>query len=424
MLLLPVPYSVDRKLTAIPYASYTLAALNVAVYLVCVAIGPELYEKFVFWGGVVAGDLTLHSLFTMHFIHDAPSPMHVGGNMLFLLLFGRHVEDVIGRVWFVLLYVFGGVAAAMIQTLSIFLFERSGIDAPLIGASGAIAALMGVFAVRFYRTKIKVFYMVGVWPILGRAGVWRPTSLLALGLWSGWELVQALFAMGVPDVQEAGGVAHWAHLGGLAFGAVIAFGAGMHRHAQEMYTLKDAYEFFRNGQMKRSADCFLELLRETPDDPNMRHKLAVALELSQHSARSLPQYAKAIELYAGRGNVADAVRVFRKVGHDRWIAQHLDPEVFWLVADHLAERGETQEALTGFAALAGSQPGTVPAENAAVRCGDLLLGPLNQPARAIEWYRTVRDRGKDPENVARATRGLTTAERAVARLRAAQRPAP
>jgi len=422
-MLLPLPYSVDRKLTATPYVSYALAGLNVAIYLACAVIGAELYEKVVFWGGVIAGDMRLHSLFTMHFIHDAPSPMHVAGNMLFLWLFGRHVEDVIGRVWFLLLYVFGGVAAAMIQTLSVYLFDPAGIDAPLVGASGAIAALMGVFAVRFYRTKIKVFYMVGIYPILGRAGVWRPTSLLALGLWGGWELVQALFALGTPEVQEAGGVAHWAHLGGLAFGVVIAIGAGMHRQAQEMYTLKDAYEFFRRGQMKRSADCFLELLREVPEDPNMRHKLAVALGLSQHHARALPHYAKAIELYADRGNLADAARVFGQVSSEAWVAQHLGTEVFWLVADHLAERGESQAACSAFAALARAQPGTPQAESAGVRCGDLLLQQLNHPLRALEWYRTVRDRGKDEENVARAARGVAAAEAAVARLRASRTPA-
>jgi membrane associated rhomboid family serine protease len=412
-MLIPVPYSVDRKLAAPPYVSYALVAANVAIYLVCVAVGPELFEKLVRWGGVIAGDLRVHALFTMHFIHDAPSPMHVAGNMLFLWLFGRHVEDVIGRVWFIIVYVFGGVAAAMIQTLSIYAFDRAGLDAPLIGASGAIAALMGMFAVRFYRTKIKVFYILGIWPIFGRAGIWRPTSLLALGLWGGWELVQAMFALGVADVQEAGGVAHWAHLGGLAFGAVVAVGAGMHRHALEMYTLKDAYEFFRNGLMKQAADCFNELLRETPDDPNMRHKLAVALELCQHHTRAVPQYGRAIELYAGRGNLADAARVFGRVSREVWVAQHLDPEVLWLVADHLAERGRRHEACAAFAALATHQPGKAQAETAAVRCGDLLLTDLNQPLRAIEWYRTVRDRGKDAENIARAARGLAAAEERV-----------
>jgi membrane associated rhomboid family serine protease len=410
-MLLPIPYSVDRKLAGVPYVSYTLAGLNVAVYFACVVMGPEMYEKLVFWGGVIAGHLRPHALVTMQFIHDAPSPLHVGGNLLFLLLFGRHVEDVIGRAWFALLYIFGGVAAAMIQTVSIVLFDRSGLNAPLIGASGAIAALMGVFAVRFYRTRIKIFYIIGIAPILGRAGVWRPTSLLALGLWAGWEFVQALFEMGMPEVQQAGGVAHWAHLGGLGFGAVIAMGAGLHRSAQEMYTLKDAYEFFRNGLMKKSADCFSELTRETPDDPDMRYKLAVAYDHSQHHARAMPQYAKAIELYAGRGNLMDAARVYRHVGQDPWVSEHLNPEVFWLVADHLAAKGAFQEALAAFGALANSQPGREPAENAALRCADLLLHDLHQPAQAIEWYRSVSERGKNPENVARAARGMAAVER-------------
>ena len=413
-MLLPIPYSVDRRLTAVPYVSYTLAGMNVVVYLACVLMGPEMYQKLVFWGGVIAADLKPHALFTMHFIHDAPSPLHLAGNMLFLLVFGRHVEDAVGRVWFALLYVLGGVAAAMIQMVSMVLFDRAGMTAPLIGASGAIAALMGVFAVRFYRTKIKIFWVIGIAPILGRAGIWRPSSLLALGLWGGWEFAQALLAMGMPGVQQAGGVAHWAHLGGLAFGAVIAVGADMHRHAQEMYTLKDAYEFFRNGEMKKSADCFAELLREAPDDPDMRHKLAVAYQFAQHGTRAMPQYAKAIELYAGRGNLRDASRVFDQVREDPWVAAHLDPEVFWLVADQLAERGAVREALGAFASLANSQPGREAAENAAIRCGDILLYQLDRPAQAISWYRSVRERGKNPENVARAVRGLAAAEKAAA----------
>jgi membrane associated rhomboid family serine protease len=411
-MLLPIPYSVDRRLAAVPYVSYILVGTNALVYLACVLMGQEMYEKVVLWGGVIAADLKPHALFTMHFIHDAPSPLHLAGNMLFLLLFGRHVEDVIGHAWFALLYVLGGVAAAMIQTVSMALLDPIGMTAPLIGASGAIAALMGVFAVRFYRTKIKIFWVIGIAPILGRAGVWKPTSLLALGLWGGWELVQALVKMGMPDVQEAGGVAHWAHLGGLAFGAIIGIGAGMHRQAQEMYTLKDAYEFFRNGEMKKSAACFAELLREAPDDPDMRHKLAVAYQFSQHPTRAMPQYAKAIELYAGRGNLRDACRVFEQVREDPWVAAHLDSEVFWLVAEQLADRGALREALSAFASLANSQPGKPAAESAAIRCGDILLYRLDRPAQAIPWYRTVRERGKNPENVALAARGLAAAEKA------------
>lgn len=405
-MLLPIPYNVDRKLTAVPYISYILVGLNSLVYVACLLAGPEAYEKFLRWGGVVAAHIRPYALLTMHFIHDAPSPMHLMGNMLFLILFGRHVEDTIGRLWFVLLYLFGGAAAAMIQTVSIVLFDRAGMDTPMIGASGAIAALMGVFAVRFYRTRIKIFYIVGLAPILGRAGILRPTALLALGLWGGWELVQALFAVGAQDVAEAGGVAHWAHLGGLVFGAVIAVGAGFHRDAHGMYTLKDAYDFFRNGEMRKSADCFWQLIQNTPDDPNMRHKLAIAYEFSYRPTRALPHYAKAIELYAARGNIMDAARIFRRVYRDPWLARHLSPEIFWRMADYLTRQGAFQDALHAFAALASGRSGHALAERAALRCGDLLLHEVNHLAQAIQWYQMVYARGKDPENKAYAAAQL------------------
>jgi len=420
--MLALPYSVDRKLTAVPYVAYVLAGVNVLVYLASVLMGPEAYRGFVFWGGVVAADVKWHALLTMHFIHDAPSPLHLGGNLLFLLLFGRHVEDAIGRVWFALLYVLGGVAAAMIQTAATVLLSPSGAHVPMIGASGAIAALLGVFAVRFYRTKVRVFWILGIGLFLNRAGVWRVSSLIALGLWGAWELVQGVFELGTAEVQQAGGVAHWAHLGGLAFGVVIALGAGLHRQAHESYTLKDAYDLFRNGDMRKSADCFAQLIREAPDDPDMHHKLAVAHEHSYHRARAMPHYLKAVELYAGLGNTMDAARIYAKTNREPWVARHLDPDVFWLVADHLAERGAVQEAVAAFASLAVSQPGRPQAETAAVRCGDILLGDLNHPTQAIEWYRTVRDRGKMQENVARAARGIAAAEQALAAGARAARP--
>jgi hypothetical protein len=139
--------------------------------------------------------------------------------MLFLLLFGRHVEDVIGRVWFVLLYVLGGVAAAMIQTLSIFLFDRAGMNAPLIGASGAIAALMGAFLLRFYKAKIKfAYYYVLVRLHFGH--FWLP-AYVVLPVWLAQQILYASLTGG--DAQ----IAFWAHIGGFGFGVLGAFMIGL-----------------------------------------------------------------------------------------------------------------------------------------------------------------------------------------------------
>lgn len=412
--MLALPYSVDRKLIGIPYVVYGLAAINTCVYLVCLMMGAEMYEKLVFSAGVIPGDLRWHSLFTMHFIHDAPSPAHVGFNMLFLVLFGRHVEDTIGHVWFLLIYVFGGVGAAMLHVVAVALVDPASAAVPMIGASGAIAAALGMFAVRFYRTPVKVFWILGIGVFLNRAGVWRTSSFIVLGLWGLWELAQGVWQIGAGNVQEAGGVAHWAHLGGLMFGAVIALASGLHRQAQEMYTTSDAYAFFRRGDLSKASSCFSQLLREDPDNADMHFKLASALEHRDHHVRALSHYRRAIDLYATAGDLAEATRIYGRVSDEPGVARHLDPETLLSVADYLSEQGEFAAASEAFGALANSQPGLPEAERAALRCGDILLNELGQPGRALQWYELVRDRGKIPENVSEAEGRAGSAQRALA----------
>ena len=418
--MLALPYSVDRRLTSVPYVVYTLAVVNSCVYLACLAMGGERYGDLVFGVGLIPADLTWYSLLTMHFIHDAPSPVHVVFNMLFLVLFGRHAEDAVGHVWFALLYLFGGVAAAMLHVVAVALADPASANVPMIGASGAIAAALGLFAVRFYRTPVKVFWIIGVGLFLNRAGTWKGSSFIVLGLWALWELAQGLWEIGAGGVQEAGSVAHWAHLGGLLFGVTIAFAAGFHRHAQEMYTKSDAYGFFRRGDLSRASACFAELLREDPTNPDMHFKLAVALDRRDHRVRALSHYRKAIELYAQTNDMAEAVRIYDRVREEPGATRHLESDIMLGIADYLAAEGELAAASQAYGTLANAQPGVPEAERAALKCGDLLLDRLAQPDRALQWFQLVRDRGKVPEYVSEAERGLERARRAVAQARREQ----
>lgn len=411
-----LPYSVDRKMSGAPYVTYTLLGVNVLLYIVALFMGREAYHEFVLSAGVVPADIRWYSLVTSLFLHGGL--MHVGGNMLFLVLFGRHVEDVMGRVWFGLVYLFGGIAAGMLQVVMVAAFEPESGHIPMIGASGAIAALMGVFAVRFYRTKVRVFWLVGLFGLLARAGVLRVSSMIVLGLFGVWELVQGIWQLGMATEAGVGGVAHWAHLGGLFFGIMVAFAGGMHKHGKDQYTLADAYKFFREGDLRRAAECFSQLLRETPDNPDMHLKLAVALDLTHRPSRALAHYGKAVELYACANDPAEAERIFGRVAGQAWVGQHLDPDTILKIGDHQLEQDDFAPAYRTFAVLANGQPGKPQAEVASLRCGDLLLNQLAQPAKALTWYRLVRDRGKVEGNVAAATRSAEAAEQAVARLRA------
>ncbi len=169
--------------------------------------------------------------------------------------------------------------------------------------------------------------------------------------------------------------------------------------------------------MRRAADCFAPLLRVTPEDADMQYKLAVALEHTQRGSRALGHYGKAIALYASRNDPTEAAHLYGKVREYPWIARHLDPDALITIAGFHAEREDHLEAYRTYAALANGQPGKPQSERAALNCGHLLVGPIGQPAKAVQWYDVVRKHGKVEENVQEA-------ERAVAALRNAGTPPP
>jgi membrane associated rhomboid family serine protease len=145
---------------------------------------------------------TYLTLFTAMFMHGGL--LHLGGNMLFLWIFGNNVEDAMGPVKYVIFYLLGGVAALALQIV----FDPSS-TIPTLGASGAIAAVLGGYIVLFPRAKvITVIFIVFFFTIL------ELPALLVLGI---WFLEQALFAArGIGS--SGGGVAYFAHVGGFVFG--------------------------------------------------------------------------------------------------------------------------------------------------------------------------------------------------------------
>lgn len=144
------------------------------------------------------------TLFTSMFLHGGW--MHLGGNMLFLWIFGNNVEDALGRGRYTLLYFASGVAAALTQAMM-----NPSSHVPMIGASGAIAGVLGAYLVMYPRANVHCF----VWIIIFFRIVTVPAWIL-LGLWFGAQLVS-----GLASTQAAGGVAVWAHVGGFATGLFL-----------------------------------------------------------------------------------------------------------------------------------------------------------------------------------------------------------
>ena len=149
------------------------------------------------------------SWFTAMFMHASWS--HILGNMLFLAIFGKNVEDAFGHARYLALYVTGGVAAAAGQT-AITLIAGTPVDArvPMLGASGAIAAVLGAYLVLYPESRILT--IIGVFPVRIRAWVF-------LGVWFLYQLLEA--HLGLYSAHH-GGTAFVAHIGGFLFGVAAA----------------------------------------------------------------------------------------------------------------------------------------------------------------------------------------------------------
>ena len=147
---------------------------------------------------------------TSMFLHG--SWAHLLGNMLFLWIFGNNVEDLLGKVRFLLVYLAGGLAATVLQTY-ITLFFANELDAtiPTVGASGAVSAVLGAYFVLLPRAKVLTLILVFLREL--------PAGFFLL-VWFGFQLLDGSTALAHPE--ERGGVAFFAHVGGFVFGALTA----------------------------------------------------------------------------------------------------------------------------------------------------------------------------------------------------------
>lgn len=164
----------------------------------------EFYRKY----GYIPSNGNLYTLFSSMFLHGGF--LHLFFNMIFLYLSGYILEDYWGRILYPSFYLIGGIAATMAHA---YMFPESNV--PLVGASGAIAALMGAFLVRCFKTRIYFFYFVLI-VIKIKAGRFLAPAYIMLPLWLLQQVVYALMT------SESGGVAFWAHIGGFVFGVFFA----------------------------------------------------------------------------------------------------------------------------------------------------------------------------------------------------------
>ena len=152
------------------------------------------------------------SLLSHQFLHAGW--LHIGFNMLYLWIFGNNVEDVLGRIPYLAFYLVGGVVAALSE-VAFQLVSGGSATGPLVGASGAISAVLGAYLVWFPRARVLSVVYLGLFFQLVRV-----PAVLVLGLFFVLQLLAGVAALGAP--ASVGGVAYFAHIGGFVTGVVVA----------------------------------------------------------------------------------------------------------------------------------------------------------------------------------------------------------
>ena len=191
-----------------PVVTVTIIALNAAAWLYELAVPRDMLPIFLQVYGVVPADLRPASLFTSMFLHGGWS--HIIGNMWYLWIFGDNVEDRLGHGRFFVFYLLCGIVSAMGQVL---MDPTSSL--PTIGASGAIAGVMGAYFVLYPRSRVLTLIPLII--------IWEVIELPAIFLLGFWFLMQLVSAGTVATTANSGGVAFAAHIVGFVAGLVGVF---------------------------------------------------------------------------------------------------------------------------------------------------------------------------------------------------------
>jgi len=331
------------------------------------------------------------SYLTANFLHGGW--LHLIGNMWFLWLAGVILEDTWGRIIFPVFYLVSGAAA-----LQLHAWFNSGSLTPTIGASGAVAALMGAFLVRFPTTKIDVAVILGPRSIanlaMGKGFRFKAAAYWLLPFW----LLAEVFAGAI--FGKYSGTAHWAHVGGFVFGALAALG-------------------LRYSSLEAQADQAIESRVSWSADPAVveateqlsQNKLNEALRAIQGYLASNPESAEGYTLLhqiywrkndvpAYRDAISKLIQIHLKAhNHEAAWQDYQDfknsggdklPAATWLELGRSAEgQGNFEQAVEEYGRLAAAFPSERPALLALLSAGRLSLKNLNRPADALRFYQTA-----------------------------------
>ena len=221
-----VPLYDTTRTRIFPLVNLGLIVLNALVFFFEIQKAPSALQSFIFMWGLIPADLladpagTWETIFSSMFLHGGW--FHIISNMWVLYIFGDNVEARLGKMRYLIFYLLSGVAAVLLQT-----YVQPGSQVPMIGASGAIAGVLGAYLILFPGSRI-----ASLVPVLFILTIVEVPALIFLAFWFITQLYSGLFMM---DGGSASGIAWWAHIGGFLFGMFMVSFFARRRVIQRSY---------------------------------------------------------------------------------------------------------------------------------------------------------------------------------------------
>ncbi|MDQ3814095.1 MAG: rhomboid family intramembrane serine protease, partial [Armatimonadota bacterium] len=365
---------------------------------------------------------------------------HLLGNMLFLWVFGRALEDALGPRVYMISYLLAGIAATLLYHVMTMQFTPQSAAVPLMGASGAIAGVLGFFSIRFYRTPLRIFYILptayylifigsaimiplGIW-LLGPVGIivgllavfafiwfygrtWAWGAFKVPSAWAigGWlvfsNIAPALLTMF--RTERAGGVAYWAHIGGFLFGMLYAGLSGSQEEGIKEFMLEDAQKAYADGNMEKAVAYAMRVLRREPNNAAAYEVLAKAYDRQKNEDAALDNYELAILKYLQNGERDHATRLYLEIlkNHSLFIM----PAASQLaLGNHLARGGDYARAAETLVKIPYTFPEAPESEMSLLRSAQLYLEHLNQPHMALQLLQDFMQRYPHSQLMSQAER--------------------
>lgn len=209
-----------------PLITYAIITANILVFIYQWPLASDdaalsaFFRDWALFPAAVTGGAEYHGLFTSMFLHAGI--MHIVGNMLFLWIFGDNLEDQMGHFGFLLFYIASGLIASFAQIAA-----DPGSTVPTVGASGAIAGVMGGYLLLFPRARVDIIIIFVIFFRIFTIPAW-----IVLSIWFGLQLFG-----GFGTSTEGGGIAYWAHAGGFIAGALLTLPVWLKRGGAQFWAL-------------------------------------------------------------------------------------------------------------------------------------------------------------------------------------------